>query len=104
MGKRRDSFIEEAGNLGKKRWIHVPKNQLLLVHQGTKCFKGAFRGLQAGVLCAKQQGQLRHSSWNWSCGGLISVILIVLNSVNLPFPGFPGGLGSTDSTMWETEL
>ena len=31
----------------------------------------------------KQHSQLWQSSWNWSCGGLTSVILIVLGTANL---------------------
>ena len=31
----------------------------------------------------KRHSQLWQSSWNWSCGGLTSVILIVLGTVNL---------------------
>ena len=33
----------------------------------------------------RNSNQLCQSSWNWSCGGLISVILIVLSTVNLQF-------------------
>ena len=84
MGKRRDSFIEEAGNPGKGGFMSQRTNSLLSIRE-QKVLKEHFRGLQAGVLCAKQQGHLQQSSWNWSCGGLISVILIVLRRVNLQF-------------------
>ena len=84
MGKRRDSFIEEAGNPGKGGFMSQRTNSLLSIRE-QKVSKEHFRGLQAGVLCAKQQGRLQQSSWNWSCGGLISVILIVLSSVNRQF-------------------
>ena len=85
VGKRRDSFIEEAGNPGKGGFMSQRTYSLLSIRE-QKVLKEHFRGLQAGVLCAKQQGHLQQSSWNWSCGGLISVILIVLSSVNRQFP------------------
>ena len=36
----------------------------------------------------RQQSQLWYSSWNWWCSGLITVILIILSTVNLQFQGW----------------
>ena len=45
--------------------------------------------VEGGGYMQKQHSQLGQSSWNWSCGGLTSVILIVLSidTINLQFQG-----------------
>ena len=58
VGKRRDSFIEEAGNPGKKGGFMSQRTNSLLSIREQKVLKEHFRGLQAGVLCATQQSQL----------------------------------------------
>ena len=42
---------------------------------------------EGGGYMQKQHRQLWQASWNWSCGGLTSVILIVLGTVSLQFWG-----------------
>ena len=84
--KGKIALLRKLAILGK-RWTHVPKNQLPVVHQGTKGFKGAFQGYTGGGAMCKNHSQLQQSSWNWSCGGLTSIILMVLSTVNLQFQG-----------------
>ena len=42
------SLLRKLTILGR-RWTHVPKNQLPLVHQEEEFLKGNFKGAQAGV-------------------------------------------------------
>ena len=68
----------------------MSKGQLSTSHQWARAFKGEFRegeSEKGGGYMQKPCSQLWQSSWNWSCGGLISVILIVLSTVNLQFQG-----------------
>ena len=77
--------IQKPGNLGKRQ-THV---QELTPNYWSEArgFKGEFQGCpgEGRGLRAEQHCQLWRSSWNWSCGGLISVILIVFSTVNLQF-------------------
>ena len=47
-----------------------------------RAFIGRGRGYRQ-----RQHTQLWQSPWNWSCGGLISIFLIVLSTINLQFQG-----------------
>lgn len=54
-GQRRDSFIEEAGNLGKKGGFMSQETNSFLSIREQNVLKEHFRGLQAGVLCANSR-------------------------------------------------
>ena len=56
LGKRKGSFIEEAGDPGR-RWTHVPKIQFPHVDQGARAFQGEFQECFGGGgrrLCTEQ--------------------------------------------------
>ena len=88
LNKRKDNFVEEDRNPGEKV-DSCPKEQTPPCWLGAKFFKGVFQGCigEGRRLCAEQHIWLWQSFWNWSCGGLISIILIVLSTVNLRFQG-----------------
>ena len=62
--------------LVSKGWLPSTDNQ------GVRTFISRGRGYRQ-----RQHTQLWQSSWNWSCGGLISIFLIVLSTINLQFQG-----------------
>ena len=64
----------------------MSKNQLRITARGLELLKGSCRGVLAEG-GGRAASQLWKSSWNQECGGLISIILIVLNTVNLQLQG-----------------
>ena len=64
------------------RWTYVSKNQLSIVNQGARAFKGKFQEFtcKGG---RDQYTQLKQLSWSWSCSGLVSITVIILSIVNL---------------------
>ena len=85
--KGKIALLRKQTILGR-RWTHVPKNQLPVVDQWARDFKGEFQACTGcGGLNAEQHSHLWQSSWNWSFGGLISIILIVLSTFNLQLQG-----------------
>ena len=79
--ERKVCFISETSNRRRGR-THVQSD-----NQWARAFKGEFQGFigRGRGYMQKQHSQLWPSSWNWSCSGLISVILIVLSTANLQF-------------------
>ena len=76
--------------------VQRPTPPRLPGNQWARAFIGEGRGYMQ-----KQHSQLWPSSWNWSCGGLTSVILSVFSTVNLQFQGrcFPISLRPTLRTV-----
>ena len=64
----------------------MSKNQLRITARGLELLKGSCRGVLAEGE-GRAASQLWKSSWNQECGGLASIILIVLSTVNLQLQG-----------------
>ena len=80
--ERKVCFILDAGNPGGGR---TPVQRPATPDPQQPVRKSFYRQRE-GATC-RNNSQLWRSSWNWSCGGLTSIILIVLSTVNLQFQG-----------------
>ena len=82
--ERKACIVQEVSNLGR-RWMHIQK-PTPSCQPGSKSYSRGVSVVEGGHYM-QNSSQLRQSSWNWSCSGLISVFLIILGTVNLQLQG-----------------
>ena len=80
LAKRKHSFLRKLAILGRG-WNQVPKNQL---HDPRVKLLKSFRGFRQrqGAMCRTARSALA-IILKWVCGGLISIIWIVLSTIHL---------------------
>ena len=71
-----------------KHAVSCIRHRLAIRFLGQELLKGSFREIESeGGGYIQNSSQIQDASWNWSCGGLIHVILIVLSTADLQLKG-----------------